>query len=433
MKLLKHIYALLIGLTVLLSACDDTLDDVAREIETIAPDVSVAMPGNLLNPTVTEETFEVKNITTGRRATYASRADLELKTGLYDITYNARVTYTDTLGQTASARLQAYAPSVQVSAANRKIDLNAYTTADSDDFIISEVFFTGTLRPNANQYYGDDYIKIYNNTDHVLYADGLTLLESKFLTTEKYNYSPNVIDTHFTVQAIYTIPGSGHEHPVQPGEELWIVDTGIDHRVANANSFDCSTADFEWYDISTKPTHLDIDSPTVPNLDKWYCYTLSFFLLHNRGFRAWALARIPVGKENFLANYNYKYNYIIITEAGTYPMSQQAYRVPNQWIVDAVNCSVEAKWAWNVTAPALDHGWSYCGTMDKDKTRYFHSVRRKMLYLKDGRPVLKDTNNSSDDFNPYCIPSEIERQGTAIDINGTPCTTRTWDGVVPRN
>ena len=70
--------------------------------------------------------------------------------------------------------------------------------------------------------------------------------------------------------------------------------------------------------------------------------------------------------------------------------------------------------------------------MDHDKTRYFHSVRRKMLYLKNGRPVLKDTNNSTEDFNPHCIPSEIENQGTAIDVNGTPCTQRTWDGVTPR-
>ena len=54
-----------------------------------------------------------------------------------------------------------------------------------------------------------------------------------------------------------------------------------------------------------------------------------------------------------------------------------------------------------------------------------------MLYLKDGHPFLKDTNNSSEDFNGYVVPSEIERQGTAIDINGNKCTQHTWDGVTP--
>ena len=40
----------------------------------------------------------------------------------------------------------------------------------------------------------NEKIKIYNNTDHVLYADGLTLLESEFTTTIKYNYTPDIME-----------------------------------------------------------------------------------------------------------------------------------------------------------------------------------------------------------------------------------------------
>ena len=423
----KLIYPLIALLA--LVACDDTLDDVAA-VSTVAPTVEVVLPAGMDGATVTAEEFAVKNVTTGRTAIYRSRADLELTTGLYDISYDADLLLAD--GVTGK-HVQAFLPSVEVTSAQTTLRLAAYEAQDNDDFIISEIFFAGTLRPNGSQYYGDDYIKIYNNTDRVLYADGLTLLESKFVTTDKYNYRPNVMDTAMTVQALYTVPGSGHDHPVNPGEELWIVDTGIDHRVANENSFDCSGADFEWYDKSTQPAHLDIDGP-VANLDKWYCYTLSFFVLHNRGFRAWAIARIPMDKEQYLADerYYYTYKYVIIAEAGTYPMSQQAFMVPNRWIVDAVNCSVEAEYEWNVTAPSLDRGWTHCGTMDHDKSRYFHSVRRKMLYVRDGRAVLKDTNNSSEDFNPMVIPSEIERQRTAVDFSGTPCSTLTWDGVIPK-
>ena len=69
---------------------------------------------------------------------------------------------------------------------------------------------------------------------------------------------------------------------------------------------------------------------------------------------------------------------------------------------------------------------------NSDKTRFFTSVRRKMLYLNEnGNPVLKDTNNSTDDFNSRVTPSEIELQGTAINADGTKCTTRTYDGVTP--
>jgi hypothetical protein len=122
----------------------------------------------------------------------------------------------------------------------------------------------------------------------------------------------------------------------------------------------------------------------------------------------------------------------MITAAGSFPMSGKAYSLPNEWILDVVTCSVESDYAWNLCAPQLDCGWTYCGSINGDKNRFFRSVRRKMLYLNDnGNPVLKDTNNSSADFNAECIPSEIEAQGTAIDFNGTKCTTLTYDGVTP--
>ena len=192
-------------------------------------------------------------------------------------------------------------------------------------------------------------MKIYNNTDHMLYADGVALMESKFVTTQKFDYTPDIMSTHMTVQAVYVIPGSGTDHPVAPGESFILCDTGIDHRIANPNSFDLSRADYEWYDESSVPAHLDIDSPTVPNLDKWYCYTKSFWVLHNRGFRGFAIARIPIEKEKFLTENLYTYSYVMVLPAGTFPMEQTAYKVPNEWIIDAVNTSVQSEYVWNVT------------------------------------------------------------------------------------
>lgn len=408
-----------------LFSCDDKFD---TGIDFITPNLNVIMPDEFENATITGEEFEIKNVSTGRTIIFTSKADISLPLGLYDIGYEA-----DVVADGNAAHVTGFRQSVEINSTNQPIDINAFETIVNDDFIIEEVFFTGTLQSSGNTYNGDDYIKIHNNTDHTLYADGLSIVETKLTTTQKLELTPDIMDEAMTVHAIYTIPGSGKDYPVQPGESLLICDTGIDHRIANPNSFDLSNADFEWYDVSSSPSHLDIDGPNVPNLDKWYCYTLSFFMLHNRGFKAWALARIPIDKEQYLANYLYQYNYTMVLPAGTFPMSQTAYRLPNAWIVDAVNCSVASEYAWNVTSPTLDKGWAYCGDIDKDKTRYFHSVRRKMLYLKDGKPVLKDTNNSSADFNSNVIASEIELQGTAIDFNGTKSTGITWDGVTPRS
>ena len=319
-----------------------------------------------------------------------------------------------------------------MTAAGFKLVLPVYLSVDKDDFIFEEIFFTGTRRASGSSYIGDTYFKIYNNTDHVLYADGLAICESKFKSTQFYTYTPDIRQDEMTVHAIYVIPGNGTEHPVAPGESLVICDTGIDHRISNPNSFDLSDADFEWYDESTNPSHTDIDSPTVPNLDKWYCYTLTVFVPHNRGFSSFALARIPIGKEAYLSDYYYDYEYTIYVPAGTFPMSGSAYRLPNEWIVDGVNCSVETDRQWNVLPPSIDAGWTHCGAMDSDENRFFKSIRRKMLYLTDdGIKVLKDTNNSTADFNPDCVPSLVEMQHAAIDASGTKAERVTYDGVQP--
>lgn len=429
--------AYIIMATVMLATagCDDSL--VKNVGETPAATVNrydvrlvIDLPADLDGVELTDERYEFKNISTGRTSTFDAADGIRLMAGLYDVTYTAGAR----LASGNMSVVRAFTQSVQVTGPGTVVSMTAWHNMTSEDLVIAEVFFAGTLQPSGNSYYGDDYVKLYNNTGHVVYADGLTLFETKFLTTQKYQYEPDVMDRAVTVQALYTVPGSGTDHPVQPGGYLTLADIAIDHRVSNPNSFDLSHADFEWYDVSKSPAHMDIDNPDVPNLDKWYCYTQSFWMLHDRGFKAYGIARIPVDKDTYLKEYRYDYEYTMVLESGTFPMSQSAYMLPNEWVVDIVNCSVASAYAWNLCAPSLDMGWTGCGTIDKDKTRYFHSVRRKMLRLNgDGNPILKDTNNSSEDFNPHCTPSETELQHAATDAQGTPCTTLTHDGVTPMN
>ncbi|MDE7466115.1 MAG: DUF4876 domain-containing protein [Muribaculaceae bacterium] len=415
----------LLVVSILTPGCDDGLDATLPASNVT---INLEFPAEVDPSDVSNEEFMFLNVSNGISTSFRRGETLNLIPGLYDISYSATVE----LPNAASATLKALRQSVVLTKGDNNLILSPYINITADDLIISEIFFTGTLQRSGNQYYGDDYIKLYNNTDKVIYADGLTIFESMFTTTEKNNYTPDIMGEAMTVDALYTIPGSGTDHPVNPGEYLLIADTGVDHRVMNPNSFDLSGADWEWYDVSTVPSSLDIDSPSVENLDKWYCYTQSFWMLHNRGFKAYGVARIPVDKQIYLKDYFYSFDYEIVTQAGTFPMSRQAYRLPNDWIVDVVNCSVASDYQWNVCTPRLDMGWTYCGSFDKDKSRFFHAVRRKMIGLTpSGKPILQDTNNSTVDFNPMVTPSEIEIQGTAKDAYGTPCTVRTYDGVTP--
>ncbi len=395
--------------------------------------IKVIHPTDIEVTQVTTDSLYFDNRSTGTRTVVRFGTTIELENGLYDCTYRAEVTYRKN-GTERQGTLYGLTSSIEILGEMPAFTIETHLLDAQSDFLIEEIYFTGTLYPTGKQYHGDNYIKLYNPTDQTLYADRIAIVESKFIGTIKWDYTPDIRQDTMTIHAIYVVPGNGTDHPVQPGESFIICDTGIDHRKINPNSIDLSAADFEWYDVSNVPAHMDVDSETVPNLDKWYCYTNSFFVLHNRGFRSYAIARIPEGitKEQYLHDYFYTYSYVMHIEAGDFPMTQEAYKLPNSWIVDGVNCCVEAEWLWNVLPPAIDAGWTHCGTIDHDKTRYFKSVRRKMTRLtKDGRRVLQDTNNSTDDFNGECVPSVVEEQGAAINAEGTTATQQTYDGVQP--
>ena len=346
------IYTFALGMLVLLSSCNDD-----KMLSEVSANLTIHYPTNVNNLKVVSEKIEFTNLTSGEKTSLARRDDIRLSEGLYDCVYSADVTYDNGAGtevSTAKGYLTGKVENISLTGASESLQIETFLSAANEDFIFEEIFFAGTLRASGSQYYGDGYIKIFNNTDHVLYADGLVFCESKFKSVQHFEYSPDIRKDTFTVWSVYMIPGNGTEHPVMPGKSLLICDTGIDHRVANPNSFDLSRADFEWYDISTSPSHLDIDSPTVPNLDKWYCYTLSFYVLHNRGFTSFALARIPknVTKEQYLKDYLYTYYYTMYLPQGTFPMKQTAYKIPNAWIVDGVHCSVQSKRLWNILPPS---------------------------------------------------------------------------------
>lgn len=406
--MIYRIYNLLIAVLALTLASSCKQDALLNELNPTTVTINIELPELPEDAVVEKQTITTHNVTDNSDIEFFQPEPIQLLPGLYDISYHATVI---TPGQ-SQTHLRGMSQSVVVGSSDTSITIKVYQSVNSDDLIISEIFYTGTLQPSGNPYYGDDYIKLYNNTDHVVYADGLSIVEGKFITSEKLDCTPNIIDEAMTVQAIYTIPGEGHSVAVQPGQYLLLCDNGMDHRPNNPHSFDLSHADFEWYDVSTSPSHMDIDSP-VPNLDKWYCYTKSYWMLHNRGLKCYAIARIPMERDKFLTENLYTYNYEVVTVAGTYHMSQTAYKLPNEWIVDAVCCSVPALYAWQSCSPMLDRGWTYCGRYNNDSQRYFHSIRRRVEHIEpDGRVVLQDTNNSTKDFEPNAKPSEIELQQT---------------------
>lgn len=425
MKITKFILAaaLLGGMTAGLTSCSD--DDAPIVYYPVS--LNITLPEEITDAEILSEEYTFVNVSTNQVKTFTNKSDIELVPGLYNITYTAQVR----LSNGAESTMRAMKQNVEIRSGENNIELTAYNTIESDDLIIAEVFNTGTTT-SAGAQIRDTYIKLYNNTDHVLYADGISFFESDFSTAQKYTYDPDIMDEAVVIRTLFTVPGNGTQFPVQPGEYFLIADRANNNKLTNDLSFDLTHADVEWYDVSNVASQQDTDNPDVPNMDKIYSYSNSITIL-DQGQRAIGIARVS-NPETFTTDNVYKATYELTIPAtgAVLTMNKNGYYIPNNEVIDVVNIALRDNYAWNVTSPALDCGWTWVATSSSDKTRFFHSVRRKMLYVNEaGNPVLKDTNNSTEDFNAFVTASEIELQGTAINADGTLCTTKTYDGVTP--
>ncbi|MBO8464658.1 MAG: DUF4876 domain-containing protein [Bacteroidetes bacterium] len=286
--------------------------------------------------------------------------------------------------------------------------LQSWSNLFPGEFVIEEIFFTGNLlEGSTSTNSGEQYIKIANNTDEVLYADGIMVMEAKINSSTNNTYNPDIRSEYCGVQAIYVVPGSGTDVPVQPRGSILIANNAQNFKADNPGSFDLTIADFEWYDESASSANLDIDNPDVPNMDKWFCYSMSYWTMHNRGFCGYCIALPPSGMdmETYLADYRWEGTYIMHTQAGDFEMDiTNAYLVPNSWVLDAVNLSVEEVFYMLSFDTSLDAGYAHCGTTDFDPERYGKSVRRKT----DTDGYFVDTNNSASDFISDAVPSLAE-------------------------
>jgi len=408
-NLFASIIAMLtVGMT--LTSCSDDKTPIVPQTA-----VSLEIPANLENVDLSGAKIVMTNVAT-QSAHVVSSDNLfqkngnkyqvlinDLEEGTYNISISGHLDFT--LNNVAGQKdFEITSENVKISETSAAVQMVVSTFTAQGGFVISEIFFTGTSTAEGKSYSGDQYIRITNNSDVTLYADSIAVLESAFLTTQKQEYTPDIMSTDFSVQACYMIPGTGKSVPVEPGASLTLAVNAINHTAEQPNSIDLSQADFEFYDESSNANFTDPDGK-APNLDKWYCYTATIYQFHSRGFNSMAIAKMKATKEDWLANNVYDAKYLFVFGDFSREMTKKGiYKVPNSWILDGVNLSVESVREWNVLDASIDAGWTYCGKVDKDENRFNKAVIRK----QDANGKYVDTNNSTNDFTPEAAASLVK-------------------------
>jgi hypothetical protein len=385
-----------LAFTFLFLACNDDDDDIPLS----NLKVSVSLP-TVMGEEVSPEGLAVNltNTSTGIQIDGSINANGVLDTiveqGVYNINVSGKKTYTSTASgeqtyeQTVS--LSGVLQNVSIAQTEESVDLELYISVENSGWVFKELYFTGSKVPGENAYNKDKYFEIYNNSDEVLYADGISIGESDHSTTKEVNEWGDIIDDAFVTWVIYTIPGSGTDYPVQPGKSIILTDVAIDHSAIKSVYLDMSKADFEWYDDHKR----DVDVPEVPNLIRNFSYTKTIWTPFNSGIRSYVIFRPESSMETFLAENAVEK----LTASGSKLIR---YKIPNSIVLDAVELSTPSGFRSKALSPALDISYTHCG--DGDDSRYGKCVRRKVQSKIDGRVIYMDTNNSAVDFESTVTP-----------------------------
>jgi len=301
--------------------------------------------------------------------------------------YSVVVSYTSSSGEYSGQR--------SISVFSDKTDIIVIKKSVLGTFVIKEFYFAGSRTPAGKSYYADQYIEIFNNTDEVRYADGISVFEHESSGTG-VNMWESIKDT-IVGQMIWTIPGNGKQYPVQPGKSILIAQDGINHRNdPNGNPLspvNLGNADFEFY-VPTK-TNKDIDSPTVANmLDDYLSNTnISEIAFRVQGGSALVIAKLPGNSEAERKAYIAR-NLVVKTSVSG---SAAVYypKIANKYVIDAVETVEDEAHAIYKRLPAdIDAGYTYITTGSYSGK----CIRRKVKEIVSGRVIYQDTNNSINDF-----------------------------------
>lgn len=368
--------------------------------------VTIEMPINVSDVVLNSFEATVTNVQSGEVTTLAAPVKSgedyvitlpNLTEGKYNLSAKGNISFVkDGVAGTTDFEVSSNDVALNELSTSAKLVVNSFKAEGG--FVFSEICTTGTLTPQNKNYNYDAYFVITNNSDVVLYADSLALIESQYQSASSGNqpWSPDVRPYAIPAGAVFMIPGKGTDHPVKPGESIVIANNAMDHRTVNENSYDLTGADFEVY-LDNGGNSMDTDYDT-PNLEYIYCYTQTIWLPSVQQNRSYAIARMKENKETFLANHSETPTYTAST--GKLMESKQV-QIPNEWVLDAVNLGTEDDFGWFVISETLDAGWVAGRANSKDTTQRGTAVIRK----KDSTGKYVDTNNSTNDMEPRQTPS----------------------------
>ena len=389
-----------------MGACKKDDDDVAS-YNTLT--VTLSYPDGITQADIVAASVTATNVQTGARTQLAEESagmfTVKLIGGEYTI--SASATTSDTKRLNARRSISLYKDAT--------LDVELNVALLKEGFVFKEVYYN-MVKVNNKPYMQDQFFEIYNNSDQVQYLDNCILARlqgtqgvkgvTDWVTSEN---GTEIMDIYALESYVVAFVGNGTEYPVNPRESVLIAATAINHNAetGGVSPVDLTNADYE---VNISDYKSDTDNPAVPDMTivtKSSSATAAFFGLPYTG-NALILAQLPAGMTmDSYINDRSNYRTIPWQTANTY----EFLTVPQEYVIDGINIvnSNESKRIVRLR-PEVDNGMVYMTTDYAGK-----SIRRKVSEITpDGKVILQDTNDSSEDFlsdqtpTPGILPTTID-------------------------
>lgn len=241
-------------------------------------------------------------------------------------------------------------------------------TSRSSALLISEIYYCGAVPDPVPQYFHDQFLEIYNNSNATLYLDSLIIADAE------YGYYD---DSLLHAIHAYMFPGDGDDYPIGPGEFIVIAQDAIDHSQPPIGSVNLLNADFEYY----LPDKGDVNNPDVTNMIQvHHKYGIDFL------YSVFSDALVILQVDN-----PYKYGYD----------EHECLLLPKSGVIDGVDYRDDpSETDRKRLDPGIDGGLT--GGVPSYSSQ---SVERKVESLENGRIIFMDNNNSTLDFHILSTPT----------------------------
>ncbi len=317
------------------------------------------------------------------------------------------------------------------------------SSSSVDHLIIKEVFYTGHAytqnfpkeysQPATQNWYEDDaYITIYNPTSEVKYLDGLALASTALDPSVQVEFDGNkdFRREYVGVSQMSYFPGSGKEHPINPGQTIVIAKYAVDHAkdffkqldkdngspvdrtlYTGVDAFlDLSKADWKWTNGKTDGKN----NSNVPDLVPIYVGAdededdLDLGFINVTETSGIALIKLPWTADDFAKNYRGSeghrgYRHTIATHISHHRNPLHVIEIPFDKAVDCITLCPKKEYKFNPYSKepkaTFDKGYNavsddaYKNTPNRDWGKYSGmSLIRKW----DGKKFVDDNNSTSD-------------------------------------